>query len=60
MSWWNKLSGYRTQIGFIAAGVLGICYGERWIDEQAAVVAASLILAWTGVAAREALRKLEP
>lgn len=55
----TKLDGYKTHIGVIAGGVLGICFSLGIVDEQTAGVIASIVAAWTGVAIRDAWRKGE-
>lgn len=53
----NLLSGYKTYIGIIAAGILGVAYAMGWVDQTQFDIAGSLILAWTGVALKHAWDK---
>ena len=53
MDW---LRGKRTIIGSLAAGVLTVLYSLNVIDEQLAGVLAGLIVTWTGVSMRLAVK----
>ena len=51
------LSGKKTYLGMIAAGVLGILWSYGLVDDKLASVLASLIFTWTGVSYRAAIDK---
>ena len=51
------LDGQKTNLGCIAAGILGICYTQEWIDAETGKLLAALIFSWTGVSFRQALKK---
>ncbi len=53
----DLLSGHKTNLGFVALGILGVCYTQGWIDEPTAGVLASLIATWTGVSLRQGIKK---
>ena len=53
----NMLSGHKTNLGMVALGILGICWGQGWITEDMAKVIAPLLAAWTGVSLRQGVKK---
>ncbi len=57
---WNWMNGNKTYLGMISAGLLGILYSQGWISDQVAATSASIITAWTGIAVRSAVKKIEP
>lgn len=54
------IDGQKTYLGMITGGLLGICYAQGWIDDQWAMTLASIVTAWTGIAVRSAMTKIEP
>lgn len=56
MKW---LNGYKTHLGFIVLGLIGIACMQGWISQELAATAASIVGAWTGIAIRSAMKKIE-
>lgn len=52
----DKIKGYKTYIGMIGLGVLGICTAQGWIDKAMAATLGSILAAWTGVSLRQAMK----
>ncbi len=57
---WNWMNGNKTYLGMISAGLLGICYSQGWTSDETAMLFASIITSWTGIAVRSAAKKREP
>ena len=53
----KKLSGLKTYLGCIAFGVNHILLAFGLYEESTATLADTLIVAWTGVAFRHAMKK---
>ena len=51
------LSGKKTYIGMIAAGILGLFWSSGLIDDKLAEALAIIIATWTGVSFRAAMAK---
>ena len=52
----SKLKGYKTYIGMIGLGILGICTAQGWIDTAMSATIGSVLAAWTGVSFRQAMK----
>lgn len=57
MAIWEKLKGWKTYLGLIAAGVLGILWTSGLVDDKTAEMVAYLITLWTGVGMGDKLRR---
>ena len=55
----NILSGYKTYIGAVACGLVGLALTLGWIDEKTAGIAWSVLGTFTGVSLRQAVKKGE-
>ena len=53
----NFLSGYKTHIGMIAAGIYGVVIQAEWATAEQIGWLLPIILAWTGVSIKHAIDK---
>ena len=53
------LSGKKTYLGTIAAGILGLLWSMGYVSDEVAGVLGSIIGTWTGVAIRSAIAKTQ-
>lgn len=53
----KSLDGYKTYIGFIGLGVLGIIKTLDYIDEASYEWMRNFLLMWTGISLRSAIKK---
>ena len=51
------INGYKTHIGLIAFGLLGIAYAQGWVDDTAAASIASVVGWWTGMSVKHSWDK---
>ncbi len=57
MNLMKTIDGHKTNIGLIAAGVLGVLVSLDKVDAELAGAIGSVIGAWTGIAIRSAYKK---
>lgn len=60
MSLTRFLKGKKTYLGAIAWGVLGIAMSQQWIDEKTATLFGGLILGWSQMSIRSAIKEVKP
>ena len=53
----NILSGYKTYIGSIALGVLGIAYTAGWLTEEQLMGIGAIVAGFTGVSMRMGMKE---
>jgi len=51
------LNGNKTNLGLIAAGILGVLVSLGYVDEKTGAAVGSVIGMWTGIAIRHAYAK---
>lgn len=51
------LKGWNTVIGFFLVGALGVAWNMGWIDEKTAAWVATVLVPYTGISLRSAVKK---